>query len=582
MDSPILSDRTAYTYESIPGPDCIRLLHLEPALHADAPIRFSFEAIQLSKVVAQYEAISYTWGEPKLIHPLYVDDGTHVLVTKNLYKALRRLRHPTTVRVLWADAVCINQVDNEEKSTQIPLMARIFRGASKVLAWLDDGADEERGLMMLERFSRYRVYGNDDEKLGDETLPENDPYTSGDNVLIHKFLNLTWFTRLWIIQEIVVNTDIDLICGVSSISWLRFAAALELYMQPRYTSSIDPDKIDAIQVITKLWDQNNRIVVSHTQRILYLTQEGILDLVETFHGYGCADPRDRIFALYNMTMDLQPSNYRGKFSCVRMDVNYSSSVKQVYQEFASACLAARRPVLDAVLARQYSPRPGDWPSWVPDWRNQPSYGWPSTSRLDCHKVAHDIIGITHWSRIEDFPVIDHIFMSPDTVDESMESLAMLCHDKRHTDLLSILSALMPSRSEKDRNVFAEHMTMIRYGDSARDLLTTVITQMSLDLHAKMQHRRFFVANDPRFASILGFGNAAMTKGDRMIRFGELFQLGYKPRYDDVLLLRPYATRTGIEDVDIVTHKLIGSGVIVVPSQLENGYSTGPKPTLYIE
>jgi hypothetical protein len=101
-----------HTYAPLPGPGFIRLMHVEPALHADTPLRFSFQIAELAKVVAKYEAVSYTWGRPILKHPLYIDDGTYVSVTQNLDKALRRLRHPATTRVLWADAVCINQVDS--------------------------------------------------------------------------------------------------------------------------------------------------------------------------------------------------------------------------------------------------------------------------------------------------------------------------------------------------------------------------------------------------------------------------------------------------------------------------------------
>jgi hypothetical protein len=183
-----------------------------------------------------------------LKHPLYIDDGTYVLVTKNLDKALRRLRHPTTTRVLWADAVCINQVNSDEKSTQIPLMARIFRGASTVLAWLDDGAEEERGMVTLERLSRYGTSENEDERVADRRPRMSGSHTSEDNVLIHKFLNLAWFTRLWIIQEIVMNADVILFCGTSSMTWTRFSVAWSNYrcIQTPGTRLVDPQRLDAL------------------------------------------------------------------------------------------------------------------------------------------------------------------------------------------------------------------------------------------------------------------------------------------------------------------------------------------------
>jgi hypothetical protein len=100
MEPMTVSHDILHVYEPLPGTNFIRLMHVEPALHADAPIHFSFQTAQLEDIVGQYEAISYTWGEPKLIHPLYISDGTSVLVTRNLGKALRRLRYPATTRVL--------------------------------------------------------------------------------------------------------------------------------------------------------------------------------------------------------------------------------------------------------------------------------------------------------------------------------------------------------------------------------------------------------------------------------------------------------------------------------------------------
>ncbi|KAF2849384.1 hypothetical protein T440DRAFT_351007, partial [Plenodomus tracheiphilus IPT5] len=84
-----------------------------------------------------YDAISYVWGAPLLVFPLYhVNDGSQIFVTENLDAALRRLGHHLDDTRLWADAVCINQQDQEEKALQIPRMVDIFRSASKVVAWL--------------------------------------------------------------------------------------------------------------------------------------------------------------------------------------------------------------------------------------------------------------------------------------------------------------------------------------------------------------------------------------------------------------------------------------------------------------
>jgi hypothetical protein len=76
------------------------------------------------------------------------------MVTRNLDVALRGLKHPMTQRALWADAVCMNQGDNAEKSKQILKITVIFRDATRLLACLGGGANEERGLQILDRWPR--------------------------------------------------------------------------------------------------------------------------------------------------------------------------------------------------------------------------------------------------------------------------------------------------------------------------------------------------------------------------------------------------------------------------------------------
>jgi hypothetical protein len=60
-------------------------------------------------------------------------------IRKNLYQALRSLRdvpshsNDARERVLWADAICINQNDLEERNQQVSIMAFIYSRAQTVL-----------------------------------------------------------------------------------------------------------------------------------------------------------------------------------------------------------------------------------------------------------------------------------------------------------------------------------------------------------------------------------------------------------------------------------------------------------------
>jgi hypothetical protein len=96
-----------------------------------------------------YAALSYTWGDARDTKMITVGLSS-VSVTQNLYSALEHLRYDKTARVIWIDALCINQRDNEEKSWQVQLMREIYQRASFVTLWLgpaDATSDEVMGFL---------------------------------------------------------------------------------------------------------------------------------------------------------------------------------------------------------------------------------------------------------------------------------------------------------------------------------------------------------------------------------------------------------------------------------------------------
>ncbi|RTE78327.1 hypothetical protein BHE90_007203 [Fusarium euwallaceae] len=111
----------ALVYEGVASLDVaqeqIRMLHLEPGW-GSTPISCTIHLISLtSDPPPKYEALSYTWGDPKVTREIIVN-GYLVNVTFNLYSALYRLRQPEEMRILWVDALCINQTDVDERGQQ--------------------------------------------------------------------------------------------------------------------------------------------------------------------------------------------------------------------------------------------------------------------------------------------------------------------------------------------------------------------------------------------------------------------------------------------------------------------------------
>jgi Heterokaryon incompatibility protein (HET) len=69
----------------------------------------------------EYEAISYCWGD--LTDKVTIEcNSVRIAVTKSFHGALRNFRYAARPRILWADAICIDQNNSQEKTHQVQLM----------------------------------------------------------------------------------------------------------------------------------------------------------------------------------------------------------------------------------------------------------------------------------------------------------------------------------------------------------------------------------------------------------------------------------------------------------------------------
>ena len=142
-------DSETYTYNLCPliQPDNeIRILTLYQGL-PQHPIKCILQCRRLTSDTesneTRYEALSYYWGTDLAKESIEILHGQgpshrpiHLMVRPNLYSALIQLRYQDRPRELWIDAICINQEDIQEKNWQIPLIPRIYSGATSVAVWL--------------------------------------------------------------------------------------------------------------------------------------------------------------------------------------------------------------------------------------------------------------------------------------------------------------------------------------------------------------------------------------------------------------------------------------------------------------
>jgi hypothetical protein len=222
----------------------IRLLTLLPSnlvAQEDSQIQITLELVQLTtENVPEFEALSYAWGssENRGEVGIVTDSGLQALnVTQNLYDALLHLRYETKPRVLWIDAICINQQDNPERSSQVKRMANIYTLSCRVLVWLGPEADESSlALSLLEclgpkievNWSRWSMKAALEDQLERHWADHHQrlPFNSRELAAVSSLFKRSWFERLWIWQEIwLAGSSALVVCGSRTLLWANFRTA---------------------------------------------------------------------------------------------------------------------------------------------------------------------------------------------------------------------------------------------------------------------------------------------------------------------------------------------------------------------
>lgn len=131
-----------YEYDILPTGPWFRILRVHPG-RFDDPLVCELVSTALD-AAPPYRAVSYVWGDHGKVESITCS-GLRREITVNLFEGLRRIRGTEDVETFWADAICINQIDKKERSSQVNQMGEIYDRAAEVVIWLgndDDGIAE--------------------------------------------------------------------------------------------------------------------------------------------------------------------------------------------------------------------------------------------------------------------------------------------------------------------------------------------------------------------------------------------------------------------------------------------------------
>lgn len=329
-------------------------IHPDPGFN-NSSVEFKIQQ-PLPDFEPKYDALSYTWGlamNPVTAHildPFSKQYQADIQIGLNLACALQHLRYHDQQRIVWVDAVCINQSDIEERNAQVKRMGMIYSFAQKVVIWLGPEADDSKhAISTLSYFGNQVEYFTDD-RLGDRpgaTEPQwwksasRLPYDERTWSSLIALFRRQWFNRVWVLQEaLLANRKAVVQCGDAFCPWTTLQKAILML----------PAKPGVPQELTTS-------IYSHRFALIGGSKKTFPRLLLWTTYRQCTDPRDKIYGVLSL-LSLSIQN--------KIEPQYSMSTSQIYKSTFLAYLdhTKRLELLDHCSLRD---RCSELPSWVPNW-----------------------------------------------------------------------------------------------------------------------------------------------------------------------------------------------------------------------
>lgn len=326
----------------------IRVLRLEPASSSDSEIKCSLGKKPLStQWPLNYEALSYNWGNTANDEKIWVN-AQLCSVTTNLKSFLQHRRQSQNFVDLWIDALCINQADLQEKSQQIPLMNVIYMASSQLTIWLGPGSEDSHIAMEYLK------------ELGQESTYTKMPILKGTMLTaIQRLLSRSWFSRIWIVQELVLGgmagkmSRVSLRCGDNEMPWATFIVALARMRAHQDDMRQFFPNISKVLTLDSVREQALSMILRPAKK------HHILNLLSRYRTFQSTDQKDKIYALLGLVFGPDATPF------TNIHVDYSASTCKVYTDFARYMLQSCSK-LDLLRHCHHRSVP-ELPSWAPDW-----------------------------------------------------------------------------------------------------------------------------------------------------------------------------------------------------------------------
>lgn len=340
-------------YTSTLGKEHFRLLYLSGSPRLVSPIHGILVKHRLDDC-PEYETVSYTWGgeddDARACRPSYLGDFWDVLfLTRNCWSLLQYLRSQTGTRVVWVDAICINQDNFQERGAQVSLMPQIYGECMRVVIYPGDHPvrrDEHR--------ARERIQLHKD--IDQEHLS-----------LCRSVLDSRYISRVWIVQELILPPSAILATENHDI-YLENSSLYGAAKGLGYSESSDTSPLDG-----RGW-------LEYMGQPRTMCKTTLYTALKMTHVSQATDPRDRIFGILGI-LGLNPT-----YSEIVPE--YSTSMRDCFIGVMAHTLLVSKEVWPLLNAPSTNTTP-QYPSWVPNLESRES--WTTSARVTREARRHEQI-----------------------------------------------------------------------------------------------------------------------------------------------------------------------------------------------
>jgi hypothetical protein len=330
-----LSAMATYVYSPL-GKGEIRLLVLEP--RSDSHQVICRLEHRLLSGDPDFEALSYCWGVDSKVEQA-ICDGKTLKITASLFSALSHLSLKRKERWLWVDAICINQDDDHEKNHQVSMMGTIYHSARKTVVWLGEDKEVETAVGRLERL---RV----------PIIPPSSASSSRNLTRqIAPIFDCAWFQRLWVVQEVALASECEVVAGYKQVALDKMEALLNSYSDMIWKHR-ELFNVSSAVNFTSICQIHNDIQTGRSSPIF------LLELLQLTEEFDVTNKRDRLYALFGLSRV-------SKGFPIKYD-NQNRTVNDVFVDFAAWALSE----FEDLALLSFTRGPDDTlpaPSWAPSY-----------------------------------------------------------------------------------------------------------------------------------------------------------------------------------------------------------------------